>query len=132
MKFTRSTVGHFIAGMLAMSIWDAMSMNYGIAGGILAAVIIMSPMWYFNHYKKLVYEAPHSGFVDMGLGIGIAGMTRDFFLNNMAMSDVVDTLPTLLLVILGGLIGGVLASFIEKDSLKDDFKRDFDTEDGNV
>lgn len=115
MKFLRSTLGYCIAGMLVMSVWDGFVIPYGIAGGFFAAIIIIGPMWYLNHYKGLIYDAPGSGFVDMGLGIGIAGIARDFFVNNMDFGLLVDTIPTLGLVILGAIIGGVIAAAIEKD-----------------
>lgn len=115
MKFLRSVVGYCLAGMLVMSVWDGFAIPYGIGGGFFAAVIIIGPMWYLNHNKGLIFDEPGSGFVDMGLGIGIAGIARDFFLNNMDFGLLVDTLPTFLLVVLGAVLGGILAGLIEKD-----------------
>lgn len=119
MKVLRAVVGYCIAGMLVMSIWDTLLAPYGVIGGFISAIIIIGPMWYLNHYKGLIYDAPGSGFVDIGLGIGMAGVSRDFFMNNMDWGLMVDTIPTLALVILGAVIGGLLAASIEKNMLLD-------------
>lgn len=119
MKFLRSTLGYCIAGMLVMSLWDGYIEPYGIAGGFFAAVIVIGPMWYMNHQKGLIYDEPGSGFLDMGLGIGFAGIFRDFFLNDMDFELLIDTIPTFLLVIIGAIIGGVVVGLIEKDMAKD-------------
>lgn len=100
--------------MLVMSIWDALVIPYGPIGGFFAAVIIIGPMWYMNHYHGLIYDAPGSDFVDMGLGIGMAGVARDFFMSNMDWGLLGDTLPTLGLVALGAILGGLLAASFEK------------------
>lgn len=131
MKFLRSVIGYCIAGMLVMSVWDGFAIPYGIAGGFFAAVLIIGPMWYLNHYRGLIYDAPGSGFVDMGLGIGIAGIARDFFLNNMDFGLLADTIPTFLLVILGAIIGGVIAAMIEKDFDLDKQQVEKNTEKGD-
>lgn len=117
MKFFKSTIGYMIAGMLVMSVWDEFADAYGIFGGFFAAFIIIGPMWFMNHYIELIDQSEGAAFVDMALGIGIAGIFRDVFM--LGTSELVASLPTLLLVILGGALGGLAAGFIEKDMKKD-------------
>lgn len=126
MKFLRSTLGFFLAGLMVMSIWDAFFIPYGVFGGFLAALIIIFPMWYLNHYIGLIYEAPGAGYIDMGLGIGMSGLFRDFFMNGADLGLLAETLPTLLFVIVGAIIGGIIAATIEND-----LKADEDSEKGS-
>lgn len=114
MKHLRNTLGFLIAGVLVMSIWDGYVNPYGIAGGYAGAIIIIGPLWYLNHKLGLIHQDPDVAFVDMALGIGIAGLARDYFLAQ-DFSVIVDAVPTLLYVILGGVIGGVVAAYIERD-----------------
>lgn len=117
MKFFKSTLGYMIAGMLVMSVWDSFADSYGIFGGFFAAFIIIGPMWFMNHYVELIDQTEGVAFVDMALGIGIAGIFRDFFLSGT--SELIASLPTLLLVVIGGALGGLAAGLIEKDMKKD-------------
>ncbi|MFP7297044.1 Lin0368 family putative glycerol transporter subunit [Neobacillus niacini] len=116
MKFSRGVIGYCIAGMIVMSVWGPLSSKYGLMGGVLAAFFIIGPMWYMNHYVGLIDHEDDSAFVDMGLGIAICGMMRDFFMNGS--STLVDSLPTILLVTVGAVAGGVAAAYIEKDMAK--------------
>lgn len=116
MKFFRGVIGYAIAGMIVMSVWGPLAGNYGILGGVVAAFIIIGPMWYMNHYVGLIEHENDSAFVDMALGIAIAGTTRDFFL--VGSSSVIEALPTLSLVAIGAIAGGVAAAIIEKDMAK--------------
>lgn len=118
MKFIRSTIGYMIAGMIVMSVWGAFADAYGIAGGFFAAVIIIGPMWFMNHYLGLIKHDADSAFVDMGLGIAICGIFRDAFLNGF--SGITDSLPTILLVIVGASLGGWVAAKVEEDMEKDE------------
>lgn len=124
MKFFRSTLGYMIAGMLVMTVWGWMAANYGMLGGVLAATLIIGPMWFMNHYVGLIHHDDDSAWVDMALGIAVTGVMRDVFTfwfeggSAAAGSLFVDTLPTLGLVILGGILGGVTAGLIEKDMAK--------------
>lgn len=117
MKFLRGMLGYMIAGLLVMSVWDGFAGPYGIAGGYFAAFIIIGPMFYMNHYVGLIDNPDDHAFVDMALGIGVAGIARDVFMNGF--NSFIDTLPTLLLVIAGAVIGGVVAGLIENNMEKE-------------
>jgi hypothetical protein len=115
MKFLRSVLGYAIAGMFVMSVWGPMASleSFGIIGGWFAAFAIIGPMWFLNHYVGLIPHESDSGWVDMALGIGVAGVMRDVFLAG-SVDPLVATLPTLGLVILGGVLGGYVAAKVEE------------------
>lgn len=99
-----------------MSVWSEMG-AFGIFGGYAAAIIIIGPMWFLNHYLNLVDNKASASFVDMGLAIGIAGIMRDTFLKGSP--ELAKALPTIGLVLLGAVLGGVCAAFVEKDMAKE-------------
>ena len=119
MKFFRSFVGYCIAGMIVMAVWSQLG-AYGIFGGYLAAIMIIGPMWYMNHYINLTGNEDDAAFVDMGLAIAVCGIMRDTFIQGG--SAFVASLPTILLVICGATLGGITAAYIEKNMAK---KKDF-------
>jgi uncharacterized membrane protein YfcA len=48
----------------------------------------------------------------MALGIGVAGTMRDVFNNGVQAG--IESLPTLIVVILGGMVGGYTAAKLQK------------------
>jgi len=110
MKNIGSIIGFAIAGIFVMSVWGAFVEAYGIFGGWFAAVIIISIMWFMNHFLGLV--ANEGAAVDMAAGIAITGTLRDVFLKGVQAG--IDSLPTLAFVAIGAVIGGVAAVAIEK------------------
>lgn len=124
MKFFRSTLGYMFAGMIVMTVWGWLAGNYGMLGGFAGAILIIGPMWFMNHYVGLIQNDDDAAFVDIALGIAVTGVARDIFSfwligGSAAAGELfVDTLPTLGLVVLGGIIGGVSAALIEKDMAK--------------
>lgn len=116
MKFLRSMLGYMIAGMIVMSVWDGFVGSYGIFGGFFAAFIIIGPMWFLNHYVGLIENPDEYAFVDMAVGIGITGIFRDIFMKGVG--EFVNTIPTLLLVMLGAVIAGLVSAAIEKNMEK--------------
>ncbi|MBP3041596.1 hypothetical protein J9303_19325 [Bacillaceae bacterium Marseille-Q3522] len=116
MIFIRGSLGYMIAGIFAMSVWGSLSSSYGILGGYLAAIIIIGPMWFLNHYVGLIKNDEDAAFVDMATGIAICGIMRDIFMKGT--SSFSDSLPTLLLVSLGAIIAGITSAAIEKNMAK--------------
>lgn len=123
MKFVRSTLGYMLAGMLVMSIWGKVyDLGVGTFGGILAGFLIIGVAWFLNHHLGLIYHGPQSGFVDLGLGVGMTGLFRDMWkdvLSNGSVNALVDAIPTLVLVAIGGALGGAIAALVERDLNKD-------------
>ncbi|NLC34593.1 MAG: hypothetical protein GX760_04955 [Erysipelothrix sp.] len=123
MKFVRSTIGYMLAGMLVMSIWGGvLNGEFGTLGGILAGFFIIGLAWFVNHFLGLIHHAPTSGFIDLGLGVGMTGIFRDMWvsvLTNGTITPLTDALPTLALVVVGGVIGGIIAAIVERDMNRD-------------
>lgn len=117
MKWIRSIIGYFFAGTLVFSIWGAvLTSDLGHFGGIIAGMLIIGPMWFLNHSLNLVGHGPDSGFVDLGMGVGIAGMANDSYAN---IQNLVDAVPTIVIVLAGAIFGGVIAALVEKDIAED-------------
>lgn len=114
MRHVGTILGSAIAGIFVMSVWGGFAEAYGIAGGWFAGLIIIGSMWYLNHYLGLI-DNP-GAFIDMGLGIGVAGFMRDVFINGSHVA--VESLPTLVIVLVGGACGGVAAVMMEKHWVK--------------
>lgn len=113
MIFLRNCLGYCIAGLIANSVWAGFITSYGIGGGYAAAIIIIGPLWFMNHYTGLIYQKKDEIFIDMALSIGISAIIRDLLLKGT--DSFVGSLPTLLLVILGAIMAGVVAGKIEKN-----------------
>lgn len=117
MKFFRSFLGYMIAGMLVMAVWNGLSAAGGIFGGYLAAIILIGPLWFMNHYLNLVDNKDTAAFVDMGLAIGVCGIFRDTFMQGT--EALTGSLPTIGIAILGAIVAGLVAAAVEKDMAKD-------------
>ena len=122
MKLVRSTIGYMFAGMIVMSVWGGVIEGLGTIGGILAGFFIIGAMWFMNHHLGLIYHGPQSGFVDLGLGVGLTGIFRDMWigiLSGNGIKPLVDSFPTILFVLVGAVLGGYLAAMVERDLNKD-------------
>lgn len=116
MKHFGTIIGTAIAGIFVMSVWGGFADAYGIGGGWFAGFIIISTMWFLNHDFGTLNN--DGAFVDMAVGIGMAGTMRDVFLNGGGAFT--SALPTLVVVLLGGLAGGIAAFKIEQYVAKKD------------
>lgn len=110
MKRIKSVVGYTLAGLIVMSVWGEIG-QVGILGGFVAAIIIIGPLWFLNHYLNLTSNEEGVAFVDMGLAIGICGIARDSFIHGS--QQLVAALPTISLVVIGAVVGGILSAKIE-------------------
>lgn len=118
MKWLRSIIGYFFAGMIVMTIWGGViTSDFGYVGGILAAMLIIGPMWFMNHAMNLTAHNPNSGFVDIGLGIAVTGIARDTI--KLGTGELTAALPTIAVVVVGAIFGGIVAAMVEKDLAKD-------------
>lgn len=110
MRHLGTIIGSAIAGMFVMSVWGEFAGQYGIAGGWFAGLIIIGSMWYLNHAIGLIKN--DGAFVDMALGIGVAGFSRGIFEKGLQAG--IESVPTLLVVLAGGALGGVMAALLQK------------------
>jgi hypothetical protein len=110
MKHLGTVIGACIAGMFVMSVWGAFAGAYGIGGGWFAGLIIIGSMWFLNHFVGIINN--DGAFVDQAVGIGVAGFMRVVFIEGAQAG--IDSLPTLLVVCLGGLVGGITAAKLQQ------------------
>jgi len=116
-KHVGTIIGTAIAGMFVMSVWGSFVGDMGSSGiiaGWFAALIIIGSMWVLNHYVGI--HNNDGAWVDMALGIGVAGFTRGIFESGIQVG--MDSLPTLGLTLLGGAIGGFAAWALEQEMAK--------------
>ncbi|MGM0378827.1 MAG: Lin0368 family putative glycerol transporter subunit [Bacillota bacterium] len=109
MKHLGTVLGTAIAGMFVMSVWGAFAGAYGIGGGWFAGFAIIGTMWYLNHAIAIHHN--DGAWVDMALGIGVAGTMRGVF--EQGMQAGINALPTLIWVFVGGTLGGIAAYKLE-------------------
>ena len=110
MKHLGTIIGTAIAGIFVMSVWGAFADAYGIGGGWFAGFIIIGTMWFLNHSVGLLNNG--GAFVDMAAGIGMAGTMRDVFMQGGEAFT--SALPTLVVVLIGGMAGGFAAAKFEQ------------------
>ncbi|MCR1898945.1 hypothetical protein NSA47_08105 [Irregularibacter muris] len=110
MKHLGTIIGTAIAGIFVMSVWGAFADAYGIGGGWFAGFIIIGTMWFLNHSVGLLNNG--GAFVDMAAGIGMAGTMRDVFMQGGEAFT--SCLPTLVVVLIGGMAGGFVAAKCEQ------------------
>jgi hypothetical protein len=108
-KHLGTIISTAIAGMFVMSVWGAFAGEYGIGGGWFAGTLIIGTMWYLNHV--IGCHNNDGAWVDMALGIGVAGYVKPMFLDGIQVG--IDSLPTLFWVLVGGVLGGVAARYLE-------------------
>ncbi|MFZ5969270.1 MAG: Lin0368 family putative glycerol transporter subunit [Bacillota bacterium] len=114
MKNLSTIIGGAIAGIFVMSVWGKFAESYGIAGGWFAALIIIGTMWFLNHHIGILHNPPEGAWVDMALAIAVCGTLRPVF-SAGSLSPLIDSMPTLVVVIIGGIAGGIAAAGIQKD-----------------
>jgi hypothetical protein len=120
MKHLGTIIGTAIAGIFVMSVWGAFAEAYGIGGGWFAGLIIIGTMWFLNHAVGIINN--DGAFVDMAAGIGMAGTMRDVFLHGGEAFT--SSLPTLIVVLLGGITGGFAAVKLEQYLAKKEAKEE--------
>lgn len=109
MKHLGTILGTAIAGMFVMSVWGEFAGAYGIGGGWFAGLAIIGTMWFLNHYIGIINN--DGAFVDMAVGIGVAGTMRGVFEGGIEAG--IQSLPTLGITLLGGIAGGLVAYKLE-------------------
>ncbi|GAB6099944.1 hypothetical protein JCM16358_18230 [Halanaerocella petrolearia] len=124
MKTFRAIIASCMTGVLVVSVWGKLVANYGMLGGWLAGLIIIGPMWFLNHYLGLIANDDDAVFIDMALGIAVASASKDIFLTE-DFSTVIESLPTFLLVVTGGILGGLVAGLVEKSKSQENNKNSY-------
>lgn len=114
MKHLGTILGAAIAGIFVFGVWGEFASAYGIAGGWFAGFIIIGTMWFLNHFVGI--HNNDGAWVDMAVGIGVAGTMMGVF--NEGISAGIASIPTLAVVIFGGVVGGFTAYKLEQHLAK--------------
>ncbi len=112
MKFFKSLIGFILAGVIFNKLWSIFTQNFGIFGGWIAALVLVGPLWFLNHYIGLIANDEEHAFLDMAFGVAIANLTYEFL--TKGANDFSKSIPTFLCVIIGSILGGIFSSFVEK------------------
>ena len=115
MKHVRIFVGAFVVGLAIMGAWGQISNEYGTIGGWLAALFIVTPTWFVNHYCGLIHQ--DGAWVDQGLALGAAGMFKGLFLDGAGAFA--EAVPLLAVVCVGGALGGIFADMADTNISKE-------------
>ncbi|WP_432667213.1 hypothetical protein R9X47_12460 [Wukongibacter baidiensis] len=118
MKNIGTMIGGAIAGIFVMSVWGKFAETYGIGGGWFAALIIIGTMWFLNHHVGILHNPEEGAWVDMALAIGVCGTLIPVFAK-LSIKPLFGSIPTLLIVIAGGVTGGIVGEMIKKDIERD-------------
>lgn len=100
-------LGFAMAGIFIMSVWGEIYQQMGLLGGLIASGLIVGLFWNINHKMQLIKNDDAKTFIDMAIGVAVAGIFRDFLA--FGGNGLISSLPTLFLVLIGGAIGGTLA-----------------------
>ncbi|OPJ65457.1 Lin0368 family putative glycerol transporter subunit [Clostridium chromiireducens] len=112
MRFLRNTFGYFLAATVINGLWGIFLDEFGLFGTYGAAFFLTGSMWCVNHYIGLIKHDNDSAFVDMGLGVAIGLIAKNYMVNGS--ESLINSVPTLLYVVIGAALGGYMAVLMEK------------------
>ncbi|MDP6526254.1 MAG: electron transporter RnfD [Kiritimatiellia bacterium] len=112
-KHVSTTIGAAIIGAMGFAIWPVLWQTFGVMGGYLASVLVVTVMFYMNHWCGIMHNEEGAAWVDMAWGIAIAGITWGLVKRDMDV-NFAKCLPTLVIAICGGIAGGIMGEAIKK------------------
>lgn len=116
MKFLKSTFGYFLASIIINGFWGIFTNKFGPFGGYIAALCLTGSAWYINHYLGLIKHDEDSAFIDMGLGVAICLVTKEYILSGI--NSIISSIPTFICIVVGAILGGYVSVLIEKKILE--------------
>lgn len=116
MKHIGTFFGSMVAGILVFAVWGGLAEQYGWMGGWLAGMVTISLGWALNHYAGAHTNEPGNAWIDMALGIAVAGMAMGVFQGK----NLAGSLPTIIFLGLGGALGGLVAGIVTKNNMKNE------------
>ena len=114
MKHIGTLFGSMVAGILVFAIWGNLAEQYGWMGGWLAGMVTISLGWGLNHFTGAISNKDGAVWIDMALGIAIAGMTSGMF----SGLNIGNSAPTIVFLGIGGALGGLVAGIVTKENSK--------------
>lgn len=113
LKYVSTAIGAAIIGAMGFAIWPVLWQTFGVMGGYMASVLVVTVMFYMNHWCGIMYNPKGAAWVDMAWGVAIAGVTWGLMKRDMDVSFV-KCIPTMVIAICGGTAGGIMAEAIKK------------------
>lgn len=107
-RLIRSLFAYTMAGFLVPYLWPLVAQPFGIWAGFMAGMVVIFPIWYIVHYRKLVIQDDRAATIDMGLAIGIAVFVKTSLLSGV--EAILSSFPTLLIMSIGAVASGVLVA----------------------
>ena len=110
-KHFSTFTGAAICGAACFAIWPEMWKSYVIMGGWLAATIIISIMWYMNHWLGVMENPPGKIWVDQGFAVSAAGIAWGVVRFDAVLAQ---ALPTLICCAIGGVLAAGAAVAVKQ------------------
>ncbi len=104
-----TVLGGFLLPFFILLIWGRLVRKWRAFGGIVAAFLIIGPIWLLNHglEEPLIQQTGHV-FVDMGFATAIGV----FVYGALKGGNIQDSRNNLIAVILGGGLAGLFLWFL--------------------
>ena len=115
MKHIGTFFGSMTAGILVFAVWGGLAEQYGWMGGWIAAMVTISLGWAVNHYAGVHVNEAGNAWIDMALGIAVAGMAMGVFQGK----NLAAAFPTIIFLGLGGALGGLVAGIVIKNKMNE-------------
>ena len=115
MKFIKSLGGYFLSAMLVIGLWGYFIESLGIMGSFIAALLLVGPCWYLNHYKNFLSHKENDIFVDMALAIAVAAMVKSALsTEKISIELLLESFPTFYYLGIGAILGVLFSNYLRK------------------
>lgn len=111
MKHIGTLFGSMVAGILVFAVWGGLAEQYGWMGGWVAGMVTISLGWGLNHFTGAIVNRDGAVWIDMALGIAVAGMTMGMF----SGLNIGNSVPTIVFLGIGGALGGIVAGIVARE-----------------
>lgn len=112
MSHIRGILAYAFAGVMIGLLWSRLATPFGPFAGVVAALVIIAPVWYICHYRGAIPQSKEQIAIDMGAAIGTTVLVRGTL--TYGFSQLVLALPTFFYMAIGAVLAGWLYSKIEK------------------
>ena len=106
-----TAIGGAICGAACFAVWPELWKSYGFMGGFMAATIIISIMWYFNHGLGVVENPNGKIWVDQGFAISAAGIVWGVVRLDASF---LQAIPTFVCCAIGGVLAAAAAVVVKQ------------------
>lgn len=112
MSQIRGVIAYAFAGLMIGLLWPLLASPLGPFAGVVAALVIIAPVWYICHYRGAIPQSKEQIAIDMGAAIGTTVLVRGTLI--YGFSQLLLALPTFFYMAIGAALAGWLYAKIEK------------------